>query len=107
MSVADDIRNHTLAIRDAINGLDQRIEQAQAQRDAAEGRVTSVKTEITRQRTLETERKRSLNGTAEKVAEAQRTLDDIDRKRQEALKVLVRYQEEENAAGSNLGSSGI
>jgi len=59
--------------------------------------VKRSSTEITRQRTLETERKKSLGLSTEKVAEAQRTVDDLERKRQEALDILMRLQDDQTA----------
>lgn len=71
-------------------------------RNAAEERVKRASTEITRQRTLETERKRSLGLAAEKVEEAQRILDELERKRQEALDVFMRLQEEQTSVAHSL-----
>lgn len=59
-------------------------------------------TEITRQRTLDTERKRSLGLAVEKIAEAQRIFDELERKRQEAFDVFMRLQEEQNSIEHSL-----
>jgi hypothetical protein len=102
MKVADVIRQQTLAIRDALSSLDQRLEQAEAQSSAADERVKRASTEITRQRALESERKRSLNSISKKKEEKQRILDELDRKRQEALDELDRYREEHNSIAQSL-----
>jgi len=97
MSLADVLRQHTSSAKERLDVLSKKIDQAEAERDAAEERVKRAGTEITRQRTLETERKRTLSLAAEKVSEAQRNLDELERKRQEAIDVLVRLQDEQNA----------
>jgi hypothetical protein len=102
MTVAEVIRQQTLSARDRLAGLDQRISETEAVRNAAEERVKRASTEITRQRTLETERKRSLGLAAEKVEEAQRILDELERKRQEALDVFMRLQEEQTSVAHSL-----
>lgn len=102
MSVADIIRRRTLTIRDTLSSLDEQLSRIEAQRDAAEDRVKRVTTEITRQRALEKEKKQLLNTSAEKIAEAQRILDDIEQKRSEALNSLIRFQDENYAANLSL-----
>jgi len=97
MGVGDVLRSHTLSVRDRLSGLEKQIAGIEAVRNAADDRVKRATTEITRQRTLEAERKRAVGVAAEKLAEAQRTLEELERKRQEALEVLVRIQEEHNA----------
>lgn len=94
MNIADALRQQTLPTRDRLAGLDQQIAQTEAVRNAAEARVKRAGTEITRQHTLEAERKRALGLAAEKVSEAQRILDELERKRQDALDVLMRLQDE-------------
>jgi hypothetical protein len=102
MKVADVIRQQTLAIRDALHSLNQQLEQAKAQSLAADERVKRASSEITRQRASESEKKRSLSTISENVKEAQRILDELDRKRQEALDELDRYREEHNLITQSL-----
>jgi len=102
MSVSDVIRNCTLAVRDAIKSIDEHISAVAGQRVASQERVKNSTTEITRQHALESERKKLVDAVAEKVAEAKRILDDIERKRQEALNAFLRCQEEQNGAALSL-----
>lgn len=97
MNIADAIRSHTIEVRDAIANIESQVSLAEGHRDASEERVKRASTEITKQRTLEDERKRSLNAASEKVAEAQRILEELERKRQDALDALIRCQDEEGA----------
>lgn len=102
MTVADVIRQQTLPTRDKLTGLDRKIADAEAARNAAEERVRRASTEITRQRTLETERKKALGAASEKVAVAERDLDELDRKRLEAIDVLVRLRDEHKSVSHSL-----
>jgi hypothetical protein len=97
MSVADIIREHTHALRDSIALLEGEIASLEAERDAADERFKRCSTEISRERNLEGERKRSWQAAGQRVVEAQEVLDELGRKRQEALEVLMRCQEEEKA----------
>lgn len=94
MNVADVLRHETLSVRDELAGLDEQIAQAEVLRNAADERVKRAGTEITRQRTLETERKRALSLITDRVTEAQKVLDELDRKKREADEALMRVQEE-------------
>jgi hypothetical protein len=94
MNINEALRHQTLSVRDELAGYDRRIAEADAQCRAGEERVKRAGTEITRQRTLEAERKRALNVTAEKVSEAQRVLDELEQKRREALEALICVQDE-------------
>jgi len=105
MSIAEFIRQHTLNVRDAIAALEEQIVRAEGQRNAADERVKRSSTEITRQRALETERKRSVNSASEKVTEAQRVLEEIDRRRQQALEVLIRCQDEQKDVEKTLANA--
>ena len=105
MNIADLLRQQSLSARDILARLDQRISQAHATRAAVEERVKRATTEITRQRTLESERKKALGIAAEKLSAAQLTLDEIERKRQEALDVLMYLQDEHKAVAQSLRES--
>lgn len=105
MTIGDFVRQQTLGVRDAIRQLDERLTRAEGQRQAAEERVRRAGTEITKQRTLKGERKRSATEAAEKVSEARRALEEIERKRQEAHEALIRYQEEQKAADRELAEA--
>jgi flagellar biosynthesis chaperone FliJ len=94
MNVTDVLRRETLSVRDELGQLDEQIAQAEALRNAAEERVKRAGTEITRQRTLDTERRRALSIIAERVMEAQKVLDELERKRREADEALMRVQDE-------------
>ena len=102
MSILDSIRLNTLQIRDTFNSLKENISQNKALRAAAEDIVKRASTEITRQRTLENERKRQLKTSSEKVPEAQKNFDELERKRQEALDFLMRCREEEKDVSRSL-----
>lgn len=102
MTIAEVIRQQTFSIRDVLSNLDRDIAKAVGERDATNDRVKRCGTEITRQRALEGERKKSLNDASEKVAEAQRVLEELERRRQEALEHLLRRQEEHNSVAQSL-----
>lgn len=94
MVLTDVLRQQTRHIRDEISNLDKLLEQARAECTAADERVKRCSTEITGQRAVEAQSKKMLGDAAQKVAEAQRELDEIDRVKQEALEKLVRSQED-------------
>ncbi|MCJ7588687.1 MAG: hypothetical protein MUQ00_12420 [Candidatus Aminicenantes bacterium] len=96
MRINEILRQQTLPARDRISGLDKQIVKVEAERNAAEERVKRASTEINRQRKLETDQKRALNVTEEKVLEAQRIFDDLERRRQEALETFMQCQEKYN-----------
>jgi len=102
MSILDSIRINTLQIRDTVNSLKENISQKKALRGAAEDIVKRASTEITRQRTSENERKAQLKTVSKKVEEAQKTFEELDRKRQEALDFLIRCRDEERDISGSL-----
>jgi len=96
MTIEELIRQRTLCVRDAISDLERQLDQTQAEYKAADARVKRCGTEVTQHRQSENEHKKSFNNAAEKVAEAQRILDELECKRQDALGELWRLQEEQN-----------
>ena len=102
MTISELIREKTLSLRDSLSELEREYERAVAQRDAAENRVRRVSTDITRHRAIEGERKKSASQAREKVIEAQRVLDEIDRRRQQAIETLMKHQEECGAIEESL-----
>lgn len=102
MLIADFIRSYTQPVRDILSNINSQLSQAEGQRNSAEERVKRASTEITRQHTLEGERKRALNATSDKVVDAQRILEELERKRQEALDTLMQYQEEQRKLSQSL-----
>jgi hypothetical protein len=102
MNVTDVIRNCTQAVRDAIKSIDEHVSAITGQRVTSQERIKKSTTEITRQHALESERKKLVDAVSGKVAEAKRILDEIERKRQEALNTFLLCQEEMNGAESSL-----
>jgi hypothetical protein len=102
MTVADVIRQQTLSARDRLAGLDHRISETEAMRNAAEERVRRASTEIACQRTLETEQKKALGAVSEKAAVTERVLDELDRKRLEAIDMLMRLRDEHKSVSDSL-----
>lgn len=102
MTIQEAIRQKTLPFRDALAHADKQAREAQSRREAAEAQMKRATTEITRQRALENERKRLVKSASEKVAEAQRIVDDIERQRADALERFYRIQEEEGQLDKDL-----
>jgi hypothetical protein len=96
MSIADLIRQNTLKIRDSLEYIKSEIERISAERDAADQRTKRCSTEITRNRAIEGERKKSLSYSSERITKAQELIDELDRKRQEAIENLLKLQNEQN-----------
>ena len=96
MTIADLIRQNTLDIRDSLTQLENLVGASENELAAAEERIKRCGTELTRQRALESERKRSLSEISDKVQKAQSALDEIERRRQEALENFINCQEELN-----------
>jgi len=107
MTVAEVIRQQTSGIRDMLINLEKDLAKADAERDAANERVKRCSTEITRQRALEGECKKSLNETSNIVSEAQHVLDEWERRRHEALESLLQHQAEQNAMVKSLHEAQI
>lgn len=96
MAFSDLLRERTLAIRDTIQLLEKKLSDMEALRLAAEERTKRQGTEIAKQREIEFAKKRELNLISEKALDAQRLLDEIDKKRSEAVELLLQAQDEQS-----------
>jgi hypothetical protein len=102
MALAELIRQTTLPVRDDLLTIDAELRRALAERDASEEREKRCGTEITRQRALEANSRKLRNDADEKVAEARRSFEELDRRRQQALESLLSSEEEQSAAVQSL-----
>lgn len=98
MTLQDAIREHTRDAADSLNLVDGRRRDAAARQAAAEERIKRASTEITKQRTLENERKRLVAEADERLKETQLRLDEIDRQRQELLERWTERAEAKESA---------
>jgi hypothetical protein len=96
------IHDHTRDIRDRITTLTAQVVRVGAERDTAKDRAKGASAEVTKQRTLEEEIKKSLDAASDTIADTQRVLEEIDRKRQETLDSLIRCQEEQKSLAQSL-----
>jgi len=99
MNINEVLRSQTNSARDRLRQLDEAIVRAEAERNAAAERVKRATSEITKHKTVEAEQKRSQSLASDKVAEAERVFEELERKRQEALDTLARLQEDLSNAG--------
>jgi len=92
MTLEEIVRERTFSIRDAVDQIAARCLNLQNEIIAAEDSRKRSYTEITKQRTLETERRRLMEEAGSKVAEAQTELEGIERQRSEAVDRLLERQ---------------
>jgi len=97
MTLQDIVRDHTREIMDAVNFVGRRRTDLLGELASAEERLKRASSEITRNRTLEGERKRHVSEVERKVQDIQQKLEEIERQRTELLDRLleVRAQKEE------------
>ncbi len=98
MTLQDAVREHARETADSLALVDERRKDATARQAAAEERIKRASTEITKQRTLENERKRLVADADERLKEIQLRLDEIDRQRQEILERWTEKAEEKEKA---------
>lgn len=105
MTIEEFIRKNTQSHRDIINGINTELTRSESQRSAAEERFKRAGTEISKLHSDEGEKKQALRIASDKVIDAQRALEEIEQKRQEALETLIRYQEDQKSFSMSLGES--
>ncbi len=96
------IHNQTDGVRDQIAALTAQVARAAAERDAAKDQAKRAGAEAAKQKVLEKELKKSCDASLAMVAETQRLLEELDRKRQETAEALNRCQAEQESLSQSL-----
>jgi hypothetical protein len=105
MDILSLIHDQTRGISDRIATLTAQVVHAGAERDAAKDKAKRASAEVTKERTLEEEIKKARDAASDMVAEAQRVLEELDRRRQETLDSLTRCQEEQKSLSQSLSDT--
>jgi hypothetical protein len=95
-------RRYGHEIRDGVAHLERQREHLLTNRTAAEERIKRATTEITQNRTLETERRRVLAGVDSRFSQIQTRLDEIERQRVELINQLMETRDEREKADNQL-----